>query len=107
MVARLLPASRRGGFSRRAPAEQARSVFSLEVAERQYQIARRGANEAGQATQFRVAEGLGDVAGQSFLLPRAVGFDLGPQVQTQNLGCVGVTTQRPCDLTVQSVGMLT
>lgn len=43
-----------------AAAQQARAQFSLEVAERQYRIARRGAEDAPAATRFRIAEGLGD-----------------------------------------------
>jgi signal transduction histidine kinase/CheY-like chemotaxis protein len=41
-------------------AETARSRFSLEVAERQYRIARRGAERSEQAVRFQIAEGLGD-----------------------------------------------
>ena len=41
-------------------AEAARSRFSLEVAERQYRIARRGAERSEQAVRFQIAEGLGD-----------------------------------------------
>ncbi len=41
-------------------ADQARSQFSLEVAERQYRIAQRGADQASTLTRFRIAEGLGD-----------------------------------------------
>jgi two-component system sensor kinase len=44
-----------------AAAEEARSRHSLEVAEQQYRIARRSMTSADQATQFKVAEGLGDV----------------------------------------------
>ena len=40
---------------------QARSQYSLEVAEQQYRIADRGARAADRATQYAVAEGLGDV----------------------------------------------
>ena len=40
---------------------QARSQHSLEVAEQQYRIADRGARSADRATQYAVAEGLGDV----------------------------------------------
>jgi signal transduction histidine kinase/DNA-binding response OmpR family regulator/serine/threonine protein kinase len=42
-------------------AHQARSQHSLEVAEQQYRIAERGAQSASRATQYAVAEGLGDV----------------------------------------------
>ena len=42
-------------------AEQARAQHALEIAEQQYRIARNGANTADERTQFRVAEGLGDV----------------------------------------------
>lgn len=41
-------------------AEQARSQFSLEVAERQYRIALRGAKNQPKSIRFRIAEGLGD-----------------------------------------------
>ncbi len=41
-------------------AEQARSQFSLDVAERQYQIARRGSQDQPQTLRFQIAEGLGD-----------------------------------------------
>ncbi|PQO33824.1 ATP-binding protein [Blastopirellula marina] len=41
-------------------AEQARRQFSLEVAERQYRIAQRGAVRQSKAIRFRIAEGLGD-----------------------------------------------
>jgi len=44
-----------------AAAAQARAQHSLEVAEQQYRIARRGMTQANEATQYRVAEGLGDV----------------------------------------------
>ena len=40
---------------------QARSQHSLEVAEQQYRIADRGAHAADRATQYAIAEGLGDV----------------------------------------------
>ncbi len=42
-------------------AHRARSQHSLEVAEQQYRIADRGARSADRATQYTVAEGLGDV----------------------------------------------
>ena len=42
-------------------AARARAQHSLEVAEQQYRIARRGMQEADEATRFKVAEGLGDV----------------------------------------------
>ncbi|MEX2169083.1 MAG: ATP-binding protein [Pirellulales bacterium] len=42
-------------------AEQARGQHALEIAEQQYRIAQRGADVADKATQFRLAEGLGDV----------------------------------------------
>jgi two-component system sensor kinase len=41
-------------------AAQARSQYSLEVAEQQYRIADRGAANADQKTRFAIAEGLGD-----------------------------------------------
>jgi len=41
-------------------AEQARSQFSLEVAERQYRIALKGAASQPKSIRFRIAEGLGD-----------------------------------------------
>jgi PAS domain S-box-containing protein len=44
-----------------AAAEKGRAQHSLEVAEQQYRIARRGLKNADEATQYRVAEGLGDV----------------------------------------------
>jgi len=44
-----------------AAAAQARAQHSLQVAEQQYYIARRGMEVADQATQYKVAEGLGDV----------------------------------------------
>jgi len=40
---------------------QARSQHSLEVAEQQYRIADRGARSADRATQYAIAEGMGDV----------------------------------------------
>ena len=42
-------------------AERARAQHALETAEKQYQIARRGAGSAEKATRYRIAEGLGDV----------------------------------------------
>jgi signal transduction histidine kinase/DNA-binding response OmpR family regulator len=42
-------------------ARQARSQYSLEVAEQQYRIADRGAASADRATRYAIAEGLGDV----------------------------------------------
>ncbi|MDY0169159.1 MAG: ATP-binding protein [Thermoguttaceae bacterium] len=44
-----------------AAAEQARSQHSLEVAEQQYRIARRGEGSADRLTRYRIREGLGDV----------------------------------------------
>jgi signal transduction histidine kinase/CheY-like chemotaxis protein/predicted ATPase len=41
-------------------AEQARQQFSLEIAEEQFRIARRGANSANRDVLFRITEGLGD-----------------------------------------------
>lgn len=41
-------------------AEAARERFSLEVAERQFRIARRGANKSSKAVQYEITEGLGD-----------------------------------------------
>ncbi|WDI39950.1 ATP-binding protein [Bremerella sp. P1] len=41
-------------------AEQARSQFSLEIAERQYRIAQKGAENQPKSIRFRIAEGLGD-----------------------------------------------
>ena len=41
-------------------ADQARCQFALEVAERQYRIAQRGADGGNALLQFRIAEGLGD-----------------------------------------------
>ncbi|MBA2114207.1 ATP-binding protein [Bremerella alba] len=41
-------------------AEQARSQFSLEVAERQYRIAQKGAENQPKSIRFRIAQGLGD-----------------------------------------------
>jgi serine/threonine protein kinase/tetratricopeptide (TPR) repeat protein len=41
-------------------AEAARNRFSLEIAERQYRIARRGAGQSEAAIQYQIAEGLGD-----------------------------------------------
>lgn len=42
-------------------AEKSRAQHALEVAEQQYRIALRSASAADAATQFRIAEGLGDV----------------------------------------------
>ena len=42
-------------------AEQARGQYALEMAERQYRIAQRGAAVAERATRYGIAEGLGDV----------------------------------------------
>ncbi len=42
-------------------AEQASSQNALDVAEQQFDIARRGAENADEATRFRIAEGLGDI----------------------------------------------
>jgi two-component system sensor kinase len=42
-------------------AEQARSQFSLEVAEQQYRIAERGSGDADQGVRYRIAIGLGEV----------------------------------------------
>ncbi|MDA1180210.1 MAG: AAA family ATPase, partial [Planctomycetota bacterium] len=42
-------------------AEQARSQYALEISERQFRIADRGASTADAAKQFRIASGLGDV----------------------------------------------
>ncbi|HEY5314307.1 MAG TPA: ATPase, partial [Pirellulales bacterium] len=42
-------------------AGQARAQHSLEIAEQQYRIARRGARTADRETRYRILEGLGDV----------------------------------------------
>jgi predicted ATPase len=42
-------------------AEQARAQYALEVAERQYRIAERGAMDADRQTLFRISSGLGNV----------------------------------------------
>jgi signal transduction histidine kinase/CheY-like chemotaxis protein len=42
-------------------AEQARAQYSLEIAEQQYGIARRGDASADKSVRYRIAEGLGDV----------------------------------------------
>ncbi len=44
-----------------AAAEQARRQHSLEIAEQQYKIARRGSDGADQQVRYRILEGLGDV----------------------------------------------
>jgi PAS domain S-box-containing protein len=44
-----------------AAAEQARAQHSLEVAEQQYRIARRGMRDQDEAVRYRIAEGIGDV----------------------------------------------
>jgi signal transduction histidine kinase/tetratricopeptide (TPR) repeat protein len=44
-----------------AAAEEARAQHAVEVAERQYRIAERGARAAGEDVRFRVAEGLGEM----------------------------------------------
>jgi two-component system sensor kinase len=44
-----------------AAAEKARAQYSLEIAEQQYNIARRGVPEDDAATRFRIAERLGEV----------------------------------------------
>jgi two-component system sensor kinase len=44
-----------------AAAEQARRQHSLEIAEQQYEIARRGCEGAERLTRYRILEGLGDV----------------------------------------------
>jgi eukaryotic-like serine/threonine-protein kinase len=62
-------------------AEQASTQNALEVAEQQFEIARKSAETADDATRFRIAEGLGDVllrrgrydrANQQFQLARAM-----------------------------------
>ena len=42
-------------------AEQARAQHALEIAEKQYRIAQRGADSAERSTRYEIAEGLGDV----------------------------------------------
>ena len=42
-------------------AEQARAQYALEIAEKQYRIARRDADSAERATRYEIAKGLGDV----------------------------------------------
>ncbi len=44
-----------------AAAEQARGQHALEIAEKQYRIAERGARAAEPSVRYRIAEGLGDV----------------------------------------------
>ncbi|WDT77235.1 MAG: AAA family ATPase [Candidatus Manganitrophus sp.] len=64
-----------------AAAEKARAQHALEIAERQYRIAGRGAEQADKMTRKRMAEGLGDVlmlrgryseAEQAFLTARSI-----------------------------------
>ena len=45
----------------RCAAEQARSQYSLEIAEQQYRIAQRGCASSDKAEQYAIHEGLGDV----------------------------------------------
>ena len=44
-----------------AMADQARAQYALEIAERLYRIAERGAEMADHATQYKIAENLGDI----------------------------------------------
>lgn len=44
-----------------AAAEQARAQHSLQIAEQQYRIAERGAQQSNPGVRYRIAEGLGDV----------------------------------------------
>lgn len=55
-------------------AAQARARFALELAERQYRIALRGAGEAPRATRFAVAMGLGEVLGLRTRFDEAAAF---------------------------------
>lgn len=68
-------------------AEQASSQNALDVAEQQFEIARRGSEGADDATRFRIAEGLGDVlmmggryerANQQFQTARALATEKMP-----------------------------
>ena len=52
----------RAALRARAPASGARAQHALEVAERSYRIAERGARAPGRASRQQVAEGLGDIS---------------------------------------------
>ncbi|HUG90110.1 MAG TPA: response regulator [Planctomycetaceae bacterium] len=81
-----------------AAADQARAQHALEIAEQQFQIAQRGADAVspGAATQFRIAEGLGDVlmlrgqyARAEVLFARAEELASGRLAQAQIRGKLG------------------
>ena len=84
-----------GKFERARPysliaAEQASSQNALDVAEQQFEIARRSAESADDATRFRIAEGLGDV-----LMTRGRYQRANQQFQTaRSLAKVNVTLAR-------------
>lgn len=86
-------------------ARQARSQHSLEVAEQQYRIAERGAASAGQAMQFGIAEGLGDVlmlrghyAAAAELFEKAAQLADGKYAQAQIKDKLGVLAQKRGDM---------
>ena len=58
-------------------AERARMRYALAIAQRNYEIAERGASAVGEATRLRVAEGLGDV-----LMLRGLYDDAEPRFRT-------------------------
>jgi two-component system sensor kinase len=77
-------------------AEQARAQHSLEIAEQQYRIARRGALSAGAQTRYRILEGLGDVLmlrgcydASAELFEEAAGLVAGRFAQAQIRGKLG------------------
>ncbi|MDX1944937.1 MAG: AAA family ATPase, partial [Pirellulaceae bacterium] len=77
-------------------AEQARARHSLEIAEQQYRIAERGADEVDRETRYRILEGLGDVLmlrgrydASAELFERAAQIAAGPFAQAQIRGKLG------------------
>lgn len=77
-------------------AEQARSLYSLEIAEQLYRIAENGAAGAGQRVRYQIAEGLGDVLmlrgrydeAESYF-QRASQLADGPYARAQTQGKIG------------------
>jgi two-component system sensor kinase len=87
-------------------AEQARGQYSLEIAEQQYHIARRGEASADKSVRYRIAEGLGDVlmlrgkyAAAGELFESAAALAEGAYAKAQICGKIGELSLKRGDMT--------
>jgi two-component system sensor kinase len=88
-------------------AEQARSQYSLEIAEQQYRIAERGSVTADTKTRYRIQGGLGDVlmlrgryTAAAELFEKAAVLAEGPYAQAQIKGKLGELALKRGDMEV-------